>query len=494
MELIYQTLIRAFMQPAVLVLGDLMIDTYLRGASTRLSPEAPVPVVDISSHTSVLGGGANTAANLRHLGASVTFVSLTGDDYAAALAVDLLKKEGIRDEVVRCQSRTTIKKTRVIAGQQLLTRYDEGTEIPLDKDCERQLIAVLEREFPAHDAIVIADYNKGLITSAVIAALERLSQQYPKFVAVDAKKLEQYKGLKPSLAKPNYKEMMATLQLPEASCNRTRQLEEMGADIFAATGAAVTAVTLDEEGALIFQEDKLLCHTAARSVSNPNVSGAGDTYVSAFTLASLAGASAPTAAEIAGAAASVAISKNNTAHCRQAELIAYFSMKDKYIRDLAELEALCDMYKEQGKRIVFTNGCFDILHSGHVSYLERAASLGDILIVGVNTDESIKRLKGAERPINSLNDRVQVLAGLGAVAHVIAFGSELDDTPESLIRVIRPAVFAKGGDYSREALPEAAAVEEFGGDVVLLPLVPDRSTTLIIKRIYTTPALKVAEG
>ncbi|MCF6407879.1 D-glycero-beta-D-manno-heptose 1-phosphate adenylyltransferase [Chitinophaga filiformis] len=494
MELIYQTLIRAFMQPAVLVLGDLMIDTYLRGASTRLSPEAPVPVVDISSHTSVLGGGANTAANLRHLGASVTFVSLIGDDYAAKLAGDLLAKEGIRDEVVRCATRTTMIKTRVIAGQQLLTRYDEGTEMPLDDACEAQLIAVLEREFPLHDAIVIADYNKGLLTPGIIATLERLNEQHRKFVAVDAKKLQQYKGLQPALAKPNFKEMMAMLQLPEQPCSKAQQLEEMGEAIYATTGAAITAVTLDEEGALIFQEDKLLCHTAARAVSNPNVSGAGDTYVSAFTLASLAGASPLTAAEIAGAAATVAIRKNNTAHCKQAELIAYFSMKDKYVRDAEELEALCDMYKAQGKKIVFTNGCFDILHSGHVSYLERAASLGDVLIVGVNTDESIKRLKGPERPINSLSDRVQVLAGLGAVSHLIAFGSEQDDTPESLIRIIKPSVFAKGGDYSRESLPEAAAVEEFGGEVVLLPLVPDRSTTLIIKRIYTTPALKVAEG
>ena len=494
MELIYQTLIKAFMQPAVLVLGDLMIDTYLRGASTRLSPEAPVPVVDISSHTSVLGGGANTAANLRHLGASVTFVSLIGNDYGAELAGDLLQKEGIRDEVIRCNTRTTMIKTRVIAGQQLLTRYDEGTEVPLDSDCEAQLIAVLEREFPLHDAIVIADYNKGLLTPGIVATLERLNQQYPKFVAVDAKNLQQYKRLQPALAKPNFREMMTMLGLPEQQCSRARQLEEMGEAIYEVTGAAITAVTLDEEGALIFLEDKLLCHTAARPVANPNVSGAGDTYISAFTLASLAGASALTAAEIAGAAATVAIGKCNTAHCKQSELMAYFSMKDKYIRDAEELEALCEMYRSQGKKVVFTNGCFDILHSGHVSYLERAASLGDVLIVGVNTDESIKRLKGPERPINHLNDRVQVLAGLGAVAHVIAFGSEQDDTPESLIRIIRPSVFAKGGDYSRESLPEAAAVEEFGGEVVLLPLVPDRSTTLIIKRIYTTPALKVAEG
>jgi D-beta-D-heptose 7-phosphate kinase/D-beta-D-heptose 1-phosphate adenosyltransferase len=482
MELIYQTIIRSFVEPAVLVLGDVMIDTYLRGASTRLSPEAPVPVVDISSHTSVLGGGANAAANLRHLGANVTFVSLAGDDHSAKLAGELLQKEG------------TITKTRVIAGQQLLTRYDEGTELELDEDCERQIITVLEQQLPLHDALLIADYNKGLITPGIIAAIERLIRTHRKFVAVDAKRLDRYKGLQPDVVKPNYKEMNALLGLPEQQSGKARQLEDMGIEIFNITGAKITAVTLDEEGALIFQQDKLLCHTAARPVNNPNVTGAGDTYISAFTLSCLSEATPATAAEIAGAAAAVAIGKNNTAHCKHGELVAYFSMKDKYIRDLEELDALCNMYRAQGRKIVFTNGCFDILHSGHVSYLERAASLGDVLIVGVNTDESIKRLKGSERPINNLNDRVQVLAGLGAITHLIAFGSEYHDTPEPLIRIIKPDVFAKGGDYSRESLPEAAAVEEYGGEIVLLPLVPDRSTTLIIKRIYTTPVLKVAEA
>lgn len=436
MELIYQTLIRSFVQPAILVVGDLMIDTYLRGASTRLSPEAPVPVVDISSQTSVLGGGANAAVNLRNLGANVTFVSLTGDDYAAGLAAELLEREGISNEVIRCNTRRTITKTRVIAGQQLLTRYDEGTEVQPDEDCERQLIAMLEQQLPLHDAILIADYNKGLITKGIIDALEQMNHVHKKFIAVDAKQLSRYKQLQPDLVKPNYKEAVALLGLQELATCKARQMEEMGAAIFDATNARITALTLDEEGALIFREDKLLCHTAARPVNNPNVSGAGDTYISAFMLACLADAMPATAAEVAGAAAAVAIGKRNTAHCKQGELIAYFSAKDKYVRNSEELEALCNMYKAQGKKIVFTNGCFDILHSGHVSYLERAAALGDVLIVGVNTDESIKRLKGTERPINSLNDRVQVLAGLGAITHLISFGSEENDTPEPLIRIV----------------------------------------------------------
>lgn len=492
MELIYQTLIKDFTKSSVLVIGDLMIDTYLKGASTRLTPEAPVPVVDISSCVSVLGGGANTAANLRQLGANVTFTGIMGSDHAGELAASLLEDAGIRNKVIVCNTRATIVKTRVIAGQQLLTRYDEGTELPLDANCEQELIALLEEEVLQHDAIVVADYNKGLITPAVISALERLNSRYKKFIAVDAKHLGQFRQLRPSLVKPNYPEIMQLLQVENMPVNRVQELQEKGTAVFAATGAAITALTLDEDGALIFTGDKLLCHMAAPKVKQPNVSGAGDTYISAFTLACLAGAAPATAAEIAGAAAAVAIGKSNTAYCKHAELLAYFSMKDKYISDLRQLECVCDMYRAQGKKIVFTNGCFDILHSGHVSYLNRAGELGDVLIVGINTDDSIRRLKGPERPINSLSDRMQVLAGLGVVTHIVAFGSKENDTPESLIRVVKPHFFVKGGDYNRESLPEAAIVEKLGGEVILLPLVKGRSTSLIIRRIYTNPVLKVS--
>jgi D-beta-D-heptose 7-phosphate kinase / D-beta-D-heptose 1-phosphate adenosyltransferase len=486
MELDY---IESFIRPRVLVLGDLMVDTWLKGDSTRLSPEAPVPVVDISSNTSVLGGGANTAANLRHLGAAVTFMSYAGKDDAGAKAAILLEEAGIANRVLVCASRSTIVKTRIIAGSQMLTRYDEGTVQPLDEECEDELIALLEKEFVQHDAIVIADYNKGLITPRVIACLEKLQQQQHKFIAIDSKRLPAFRALQPSLVKPNYPEAVQLLDLPQHASNRAKQLAEKGAAVYAVTGAAITALTLDKEGALIFEKDQLCCHIPALQVNTPNVVGAGDTYISAFTLACLAEASAAVAAGIAASAAAVAISKTDTAHCKQGELIAHYTVSEKCITDLKQLENVCNIYRAQGKRIVFTNGCFDILHSGHVSYLNRAGELGDVLIIGTNSDDSIKRLKGNDRPINSLSDRMQVLAGLGVVTHIVPFGSAEDkDTPEALIRIVKPHVFAKGGDYKRETLPEAAAVEELGGEVVLVPLVPDKSTTLIIRRTMAKAA------
>jgi D-beta-D-heptose 7-phosphate kinase/D-beta-D-heptose 1-phosphate adenosyltransferase len=491
MDIVYQNFIKAFTKPSVLVIGDLIIDTYLKGASTRLSPEAPVPVVDISSNTSVLGGGTNTAANLKHLGANVTFAGVCGNDAAGKLAATLLENAGINNRIISCDTRTTIVKTRVIAGHQIITRYDEGSEFPINKECEDKLIALLENEAASYDAIVIADYNKGIITPAIINTLKKL--RHP-FLSIDSKRLKIFRYARPSLVKPNYHEITQLLGLPVLENNRREQLMDAGKAIYEVTGAAMTAVTLDEEGALIFAQDQLVCYADARPVHQPNVIGAGDTYISAFTLARLAGADETAAAEIAGAAAAVAISKTNTAHCRNAELVACFSMNEKYITDLEQLENVCNMYRAQGKKIVFTNGCFDILHSGHVSYLNRAAELGDVLIIGINTDDSIKRLKGTNRPINQLRDRMQVLAGLGAVHHVVPFGSAKNDTPDELIQVVKPDIFTKGGDYSLESLPEAATVQRLGGKIILLPLIPGRSTSLIIRQINTKPVLKVAQA
>lgn len=490
----YHSLVNSLHEPSILVIGDLILDTYLRGASTRLTPEAPVPVVNITSHTCVPGGAANTAINLKYLGANVTFAAIVGEDSAGKEAQTLLAKEGIHTYLISCNSRNTIVKTRVIAGSQLLTRYDEGTEMAVSDGCEERLISFLEDTYGQFDAVVIADYNKGVITPGIISTLERLNAQHRKFIAVDAKRLDLYRQLRPSLVKPNYHEIMQLLQLPETSAYRAAQLHDMGSAIYRITGAEVVALTLDTEGALIFKNGEVVCHTPAYPVTQLNVSGAGDTYISTFTMACLSGIALCETAEMAAAAAAIVINKEDTAYCAKGELMAFFSMHNKYLDSISQLKEVCAVYRAQGKRIVFTNGCFDILHSGHVSYLTRARELGEVLIVGINNDESIKRLKGSTRPINQLQDRMEVLGGLGAVSHIIPFGKQGDDTPIALIRAIAPDVFTKGGDYTREGLPEAEVVEELGGVVTILPVVPDRSTTSLIRRIHTSPVLKVAQG
>jgi len=488
----HKELITKFLQPTILVIGDLVLDVYLKGASTRLTPEAPVPVVDINTRTTVPGGGANTAVNVKYLGARVTFCSVSGQDEDGARATSLLEAAGIQSRILQCPDRSTIVKTRVMAGNQLLTRYDSGTETPVGRDTERAFIRLLQQEFPRHDAIIIADYGKGVITPAVIAALQTLNRQHKKFIAVDSKRLECFKSLSPSLVKPNYQEAAQLLGLHVQHHCRAQQISNLGAELYSRTGAAITAVTLDEEGAVIFNGNQPAYCCSAHPVAAPNVAGAGDAYISTFTLACLAGADVAAAAELSSTAAAVAIGKSSTACCTWDELNASLSVHDKFLTDLSQLKHLTSMYKAQGKKIVFTNGCFDILHSGHVSYLGRARELGHILMVGINTDESISRIKGSDRPINHLSDRVEVLAALEAVNHIIAFGSEADDTPIPLIQVIQPHVFAKGGDYTKDSLPEAGLVEQLGGEVVLLPLLPGRSTSMIIRRIHTKPVLKLA--
>lgn len=480
----YEPLIDRFTEHRMLVIGDLMLDVYLKGASTRLTPEAPVPVVDILSGTTVAGGGGNTAMNLRLLGAEVTFCSITGCDNHGNKARSLLQDAGINCVILQHKSRKTIVKTRIMAGDRLLLRYDKGTDTPVSSELEAAFIAVLEEQLKYHQTLIIADYNKGLITPAVISYLEAACFQTEKFIAVDSGRLHCFSKLSPSLVKPNYKEAMALTGLPVKHVGRVQQVSEAGSGMFHKTGAAVTAITLDEEGAVIFDGPHKVYRCYAHPVSSPQVAGAGDVYLSAFALASLSGADIAGAAELSAAAAAVAISKKVTASCSLQELRAYLAINEKYVSDIQQLEYVGEMYRGQGKKIVFTNGCFDILHSGHVNYLNKARELGDVLIVGINTDTSIRRLKGTTRPINQLADRMEVLAGLGAVDHIIPFGSEEDDTPIPLIRALKPHIVTKGSDYTKDQLPEAGAVNETGGEIVLLPLLPNRSTTNILDRIH----------
>ena len=242
----------------------------------------------------------------------------------------------------------------------------------------------------------------------------------------------------------------------------------------------MAAITLDSEGALLIEHNQPPHRVFPQVSRRACGAGAGDTFTSALALALAAGATPVAAAELAGAAAAVVVGKERTATCSAQELREFISAGGKLFGDLQGLSQRVAFYREQGRRVVFTNGCFDILHRGHITYLHRAKALGDVLIVGVNTDAGIRRLKGPGRPINTLEDRLQVLAALSCIDHLIAFD---DDTPCQLIRALRPEVFVKGGDYTRERLPEAPLVEELGGIVQILPLVQDRSTTGIIQRI-----------
>jgi D-beta-D-heptose 7-phosphate kinase / D-beta-D-heptose 1-phosphate adenosyltransferase len=485
----YLNIIDKFSGKKILVIGDCILDVYVKGVSTRLSPEAPVPVVDVEENKRLVGGAANTAHNLRALSAKVTFCSVVGSDLNADTVIKSLQDSGVdTSHIIKKFERKTIVKTRVIAGDHVLIRYDEGSTEPIDDLTVENVMTLLRSDYSSYDAVVISDYQKGMITESLLNQLYELQKASRKFLVVDSKRLQFFSALQPDLVKPNYDEVIKLLNIPYAPHARNEQILPIANKIFELTQARLAAVTLDADGSLIFEDGRLAHQCLAPKISHPNVSGAGDTYISAFTLGYICSQTVSVAGEIATAAASVAVSKNGTSACFANELRCYFSRRQKCIASISSLEEICLAYRSEGKRIVFTNGCFDILHSGHVSYLHQARTLGDVLIVGVNNDDSIKRLKGPRRPINPLEDRLDVLCALTAVTHVIPFGDKADDTPTTLIKAVRPAIFVKGGDYTRDKLPEAATVDEIGGEILFIPHVADHSTSRIIDRISYTEA------
>jgi D-beta-D-heptose 7-phosphate kinase/D-beta-D-heptose 1-phosphate adenosyltransferase len=493
MNTAYHNVIDRFHHTKVLVIGDVILDAYLKGDSTRLCPEAPVPVVNITSKEEALGGAANIAVNLRALGAEVTFLSALGDDADADIAILALQQKQINAEsIVKEVGRKTMVKTRIMAQNQILSRFDHGTQKPINEETEQKLISYLQNRFNDFDAVLLGDYYGGILTAQVIQRLQELQKSTPKFIAVDSKNLVNFKDINPTLVKPNYYEAGKLLGITEHSANRAEEMQNLGEELHQKTQAKIIALTLDSDGALVFENGKFVYRSFAHSVPSPNVIGAGDTFIGAFTLALFTGADIPLSTELATAAAAVAVQKEDTAQCSQSELRSFFSIHNKFITHTQELKKLCEIYEAQGKRIIFTNGCFDILHSGHVTYLNRAKELGDILIVALNSDASIKRLKGKDRPINPLEDRMQVLSGLSAIDHIIPFGEENDDTPIELLKIVKPSFYVKGGDYTKETLLEARVVEEQGGEVVFVPMVPDHSTTLIIRRINGEIPYKLA--
>ncbi|HWE39405.1 MAG TPA: D-glycero-beta-D-manno-heptose 1-phosphate adenylyltransferase [Isosphaeraceae bacterium] len=490
--------IDAFAGLEVTVIGEAMLDTYLEGTSGRLCREAPVPIVALSGRRDAPGGAANTAANARALGAKVRLISVVGDDPEGAVLRRLLADRGvIVDELLADPGRTTLAKNRVVAGSQLLVRFDQGSTGPIGPEAEEHILRRLAEAVPRSDAVIISDYGYGILTPRVVAALASLQAEAPRVMVADSKDLAAYRAVGLSAVKPNFGEAAPLLGLDpdEVAGPRAERVALHGARLLEATGARIAAVTLDTEGALVFERGRPPYRTFARPAPHARAAGAGDTFLAAMALGLAAGADAPAAAELASAAAAVVVGRDGTAACNADDLRDRLDLDRAPRDDRARLADFLDDCRRLGRRIVFTNGCFDILHRGHVTYLNRARALGDVLVVGVNSDAGIRRLKGPGRPINTLEDRVQVLEALSCVDFVVPFD---DDVPFELIRAVRPDVFVKGGDYTRERLPEAGLVERLGGVVEILPLVADRSTTNLIERIRVTvgdgvPAL-VASG
>ena len=466
----------------ILVVGDLMLDRYLWGDVRRISPEAPVPVLRLERESEVAGGAANVARNLVGLGLQVSVAGVTGDDGHRARLLGLLGEQGVEaDCVLADPARPTTTKTRVVGDHQQMLRIDAERAAPLDTGITEQLLQRLAVQLPSFDAVLLSDYAKGVLTGELCERVIAAARAAGLPVLVDPKgsDFSRYRGA--SLITPNRAELALAAGVDGDDLDR---LLEAGRGMRAGLGLEHLLLTLGELGVALVDADGVQRIPAvAREVFD--VSGAGDTVIATVAAGRAAGLDPVDAAHLANLAAGVVVGKVGTAAIGAGELAAA-------IADEAALEQAAKVldpdallprlrqWRDRGERIVFTNGCFDLLHVGHVTYLERARRHGQRLVVGLNTDRSVRALKGPDRPLIGEQDRARVLAALAAVDAVVLFD---EDTPIELIRAIRPDVLAKGADYREDEVVGAAEVKARGGQVVLVPLVDDRSTSGIIRRL-----------
>ncbi|MGC4010295.1 MAG: bifunctional D-glycero-beta-D-manno-heptose-7-phosphate kinase/D-glycero-beta-D-manno-heptose 1-phosphate adenylyltransferase HldE [Pseudomonas sp.] len=463
-----------FDQAPVLVVGDVMLDRYWHGATSRISPEAPVPVVRVEQHEDRPGGAANVALNLAALGAPAFLVGVTGVDEAADSLSDSLQAVGVTTRFQRIAGQPTIVKLRVMSRHQQLLRVDFEEAFRTDAVA---LSADVEALLDQVRVLVLSDYGKGALKNhqALIQAARK--RNIPVLADPKGKDFAIYRGA--SLITPNLSEFEAIV----GRCTDEADLVAKGQQLMTELELGALLVTRGEHGMTLLRPGHSALHLPARAREVFDVTGAGDTVISTLAGAIAAGEDLPQAVALANLAAGIVVGKLGTAAISAPELRRAVQREQGSERGVLSLDQLLlaiEDARAHGERIVFTNGCFDILHAGHVTYLEQARAQGDRLIVGVNDDGSVTRLKGPGRPINSVDRRMAVLAGLGAVDWVVSFA---EDTPERLLTEVRPDVLVKGGDYGVEQVVGADIVKAYGGEVRVLGLVENSSTTAIVEKI-----------
>jgi len=463
-------------QPRILVVGDVMLDHYLHGESQRISPEAPVPVVDIRSEQTLLGGAANVMHNLQALGARVDAIGIVGTDAAGEQLRTMLQGIGISTEGLFADgSRQTTTKTRVVVAGQQVVRFDRESATPVDAAVTERVLARLAALNPRPDAILISDYDKGLLTPEITQAVIRFghAQAIPTLVDPKGKDFQKYRGA--TLVTPNRRE---ATQLAGIAITDRASLERAGEKLRRDLDLPYALITLSEDGMALFGDT--VTHIPAQAREVYDVTGAGDTVLATLGLAVGSGADMLQAAELANRAASLVVGRRGIAAVSREELFQPVAPRaesgEGKILSAAETQERIEHLRREGRRIVFTNGCFDLLHRGHVEYLQASRQCGDVLVVGVNSDASVARLKGPQRPVVAQEDRACMLAALAAVDFVVVFEQE---TPYELIQMLRPDVLTKGADYADREVVGSDLV----GEVRLISLLDGRSTSRTIHHI-----------
>ena len=451
-----------------------MLDRYLFGTTGRISPEAPVPVVHVRDNDDRPGGAANVAINLASLGVRTTILGLVGADEAADTLQSILEERSIRCGFTRMSGQPTITKTRVQSRGQQLIRLDKEEACADDRG---SLTAALRERIDDADVVILSDYGKGALNDVASMIAICREKQVPVLVDPKGRDFERYRGA--SLITPNQSEFEAVAGVCISDDTLVEQARSM-ADTLALDALLITR---SEKGMLLFEseEEPVFLSTQAREVYD--VTGAGDTVIATIAAVIAAGGNLHTAASVANLAAGLVVRKIGVATVSPSEMRVALHQRGQGGRGMVAedaLQSMLDEARERSERIVMTNGCFDILHVGHVSYLEEAKSLGDRLVVAVNDDDSVGRLKGADRPVNTLDDRMAVLAGLASVDWVVPFS---EDTPERLVSALIPDVLVKGGDYKADEIAGAKSVLANGGEVRVLSFRDGHSSSRLIEKL-----------
>jgi D-beta-D-heptose 7-phosphate kinase/D-beta-D-heptose 1-phosphate adenosyltransferase len=471
----------------VLCIGDVMLDRFISGSVKRISPESPVPVLSVQRSSAVPGGAANVARNIASLGGQCTLLSVVGDDDVAdELARAIEAVSGVRCKLLRQASRPTSEKIRFVAQGQHMLRTDTETVEPIASLLEDELLKAIEAALPGHEVMVLSDYAKGVLTDRVVAGAIGLAQQHRLPCVVDPKSSNMRRYAGATVITPNAKEAHEATGI-DPSENDALAIDA-GRRIIETAAIDNVLVTRAHRGMTLVASSGEARHIAASAREVFDVVGAGDTVVATLALALGVGHDITTAAMLANTAAGIVVGKRGTATVSQTELRDALQQEAhgglKQLRDkivtLAKAQALVESWRKDGYKIGFTNGCFDILHIGHLSILNFSRAHSGRLIVGVNSDASVRRLKGQSRPINHEHDRALLLAGMAAVDAVVLFD---EDTPLGLIEGLQPDVLVKGADYTVDRIVGADVVLGRGGRVLTCELVPGRSTSNVVNAV-----------
>jgi len=473
--MIYDSL--RYSEKKILVLGDLMLDHYLFGSCERVSPEAPVPIIDVNRESYFIGGAGNVVKNLIGLGCSASIISVIGTCNISKEITKHLKNSGVcPDYLITEQGRISSKKTRVISSHNQVLRFDSESKDPVSPLTEEKILERFYKIYENFDLIILSDYGKGVLTDRICHEVIQAARRKSVKVIVDPKGTDYSKYKDAYLLTPNKKEASEATGI---NINDESNLKKALLHLKQNLSLDISLITLSEDGIAFLDNEFAQLPTASREVFD--VTGAGDTVIASLGFAIANNLTLKESVFFANLAAGIVIGKIGASSTSLEEIIQYHANYDKFFFEKnlishSNLENFIEELKLRKKKIVFTNGCFDIIHSGHIKYLKEASQLGDILIVGINSDDSIRELKGSSRPINNLDDRVCVLSAMEFVDFVIPFEEQ---TPLNLIKLIKPDVLVKGGDYKNKKVVGSNLVK----DVRLIDFVKGKSSTLIINKI-----------